>query len=267
MKTRLKPFVFVNLFVFFWGGLILSPLSAQMYRTEEKSIYLGLMGGYSHSASQGGLTDLRVEALFSLSRSIKIGFGFGYLSSSDQMHGSGFGGLTGGMTGGMMGGMTGGMMGGSGNLATGSTHTFKSTPLSLTAYWRKPLSDSAGVFLLGGMGYYWGQYQDVTLQRKRAFGPHFGLGADLRIGRNIVVIGEASYRFVNFKGFKPDLHPGFEVDAQGQQMNGFWYMNPKNNQFLFRMDDGQMNEFMKNLAAFNINLSGFNLEAGLRFGF
>ena len=260
MKNHLSPLVFATLFLFSWGGLILSPLSAQMYRTEERSIYLGLMGGYSHSESQGGLADLKIEALFSVSRSLKLGLGLGYLSSSDKMHGSGFGG---GMTGGMMGGM----MGGVDSFTMGSNHLFRSTPLTLTAYWRKSLSDSAGVFLLGGIGYYWSQYQDVTVQRKGAFGPHLGLGADLRIGRNILVIGEASYRFVSLKGFKPDLHPGTGFDTQGQPMNGFWYMNPKNNQFLFRMDDGQMNEFIKNLPAFNINLSGFNLQAGLRFGF
>jgi hypothetical protein len=259
MKNHLRIFGIVTFFLFFCVGQILTPLSAQMYRTEEKSISLGVMGGYSHSQSQGGMTDLRIEALFSVSRSLKLGLGFGYLSSSNQMHGSGFGGMTGSMMGGMMGGVD--------NFTMGSDHLFRSTPLTLTAYWRKSLSDFAGVFLLGGMGYYWSQYQDVNIQRKKAFGPHLGLGADLRIGRNILVIGEASYRFVNFKGFKPDLHPGMSFDAQGQQMNGFWYMNSKNNQFLFRMDDGQMNEFMKNLPAFNINLNGFNIEAGLRFGF
>ena len=255
MKNHLRPLVFMTLFLFLWGGMSISSLSAQMNRAEEKSIYIGLMGGYSHSESQGVMADLRAELLFSVSRSLKLGFGFGYLSSFDQMHGSGFG------------GMMGGMMGGGGSFPMGLDHSFRSTPLTLTAYLRKPLSDSAGVVLLGGMGYYWSRYRDITLQRKEAFGPHLGLGADLRIGRNVLVIGEASYRFVSFKGFRADLHPGFDFDERGHRMDGFWYFDQGDGRYHFRVEDGQMSEFMRNLPPFDINLSGVSMKAGLRFGF
>ncbi len=245
----------MTLFLFFWGGMSISSLSAQTNRTEEKSTYIGLMGGYSHSESQGGMADLRAELLFSVSRGLKLGIGYGYLGSSDRMHGSGFG------------GMMGGMMGGGGSFAMGLDHSFRSTPLTLTAYLRKPLSDSAGAVLLGGIGYYWSRYRDITVQSKEAFGPHFGLGADLRIGRNILVIGEASYRFVNFKGFRADLHPGFDFDERGHRMDGFWYFNQRDGRYHFRVEDGQMDEFMRNLPPFDINLNGFSMKAGLRFGF
>jgi len=255
MKNHLRTFVFMTLFLFFWGGKTIFSLSAQTNQAEEKSIYIGLMGGYGHSESQGGMADLKAELLFSVTRSLKLGFGFGYLSSFDKMHGSGSG------------GMTGGMMGGGGSFPMGLDHSFRSTPLTLTAYLRKPLSDSAGVVLLGGMGYYWSRYRDITVQRKEAFGPHFGLGADLRIGRNVLVIGEASYRFVSFKGFRADLHPGFDFDEWGHRMDGFWYFDQGDSRYHFRVEDGQMDEFMRNLPPFDTNLSGFSMKAGLRFGF
>jgi hypothetical protein len=243
MKNRSRPLVFVTLFLFFWGGMSISSLSAQTDRAEEKSIYIGLMGGYSHSESQGRMADLRAELLLSVSRDLKLGIGYGYLSA-DRMHGSGFGGMMGGMD-----------------------QSFKSTPLTLTAYLRKPLSDSADAVLLGGIGYYWSRYRDLTVQSKEAFGPHFGLGADLRIGRNILVIGEVSYRFVNFKGFRADLHPGFDFDVGGHRMNGFWYFNRRDGRYHFRVEDGPMDEFMRNLPPFDISLNGFSMKAGLRFGF
>lgn len=255
MKNRLRPLVFMTLFLFFWGGMSISSLSAQTNRAEEKPIYIGFMGGYSHSESQGGMADLRAELLFSLTRNLKLGFGFGYLSNSDRMHESGFG------------GMMGGVMGSGRGLGMGFDDSFRSTPLTLTAYLRKPLSDSTGVVLLGGVGYYWSRYRDITVQRKEALGPHFGLGADFRIGRNVLVIGEASYRFVSFKGFRADLHPGFDFDAQGHRMDGFWYLDRGDGQYHFRADDGRMDEFMRNMPPFDINLSGFSMKAGLRFGF
>lgn len=255
MKIHLRPFVFMTLFSFFWGGMTISSLAAQTDRAEDRSIYMGLMGRYSHSESQGGIADLKAEVLFSVSRSLKIGFGFGYLSSSNQMHGSGSG------------GMMGGMMGGGAGLAMGLDHSFRSTPLTLTAYWRKPLGNSAGAVLLGGMGYYWSRYGEISVQRKEAFGAHLGLGADLRIGRNVLVIGEVSYRFARFKGFRADPQPGSVFDEQGHRMDGFWYFDRGDGQYHFRADDGHMDEFMRNLPSFDINLNGFSLKAGLRLGF
>jgi len=251
MKNQVRSFVSTALFLFFGIAMTISSLSAQTNRAEDKSFYVGLTGGMSHSESQGGMADLRAEVIFSVSRSLKLGLGLGYLSSSDQMHGSGFG----------------GMMGGGGGLAMGLNHSFRSTPLTLTAYLRKPLSDSAGAVLLGGVGYYWSRYQDITVQKKGALGPHLGLGADLRIGRNVLVIGEVSYRFVILNGFMPDLHPGSDLDEQGHRMDGFWYFDQSDDRNHFRMDDGHMDEFRKNLTPFDININGFGMKAGLRLGF
>jgi len=254
MKIPLRPFISMALF-FFWGGMAMSFLSAQTRRSEERSIYVGLMGGYGHSESQGGIADLRAELLLSVSRSLKLGLGLGYLNSSGQMHGSEFG------------GMMGGMMGGGGGLAMGLDHSFTSTPLTLTAHLRRPLSHSAGAVLLGGVGYYWSRYRDITVQRKEAFGPHLGLGADLRIGRNVLVIGEASYRFVSFKGFRADPHPGFDFDERGHRMDGFWFFDQRDGRYHFHLEDGQRDEFMRNLAPFDIDLTGFSIKAGLRLAF
>jgi hypothetical protein len=217
------------------------------------------MGGLGHSETQGGLADLKAEFQLSVSRSLSFGLGFGYLSDSDRMHGAG--------NGGMRGGMMGGMMGGRGDISSGFDHSFRSTPLTLTAYLRRPLGARAGVILHGGIGAYFSRYQDVGVQRKRAFGPHFGLGADFRIARKVLAVGEASYRFVSFKGFKADLHPGFDVDEAGNMMSGFWYYDRRDGESYFRMDNGHMDEFRRDLPPFDINLSGLSLRAGLRFGF
>ena len=255
MKIHLKPFVFMALSLLLGGRVTLSSLSAQTHRAEERPLYIGLMGGYSHSESQGGMADLRAEVLLSVSRSLNLGLGLGYLRRYDQMHGAGFG------------GMMGGMMGSGRGLAMGLDHSFRSTPLTLTAYLRKPLSNSAGAVLLGGVGYYWSSYRDITIQRKGAFGPHLGLATDLRIGRNVLVIGEASYRFVTLNGFRPDLHPGSDLDEQGRRMDGFCYFDQSDARYHFRADDEHMDEFRKNLTPFDINISGFSMKAGLRLGF
>jgi len=259
MKTHGRPSVSLALFLFFLGGMATAPLSAQSDRAKDSPVYFGLMGGYGHSENQGGMADLKAEILFSLSRGLSLGLGFGYLSGSDQKHGMG--------SAGMMGGMMGGMIDGRGGISMGFDHSFQSNPLTLTAYLRRPLGYSAGVTLQGGVGYYWGRYQDISLQKKEAFGPHFGLGADLRIARNVLIVGEANYRFVRFTDFQVDAHPGFELDDQGHSRQGFWYFDQADDRYHFRLDDGHMDEFMRGLASFDISLNGFSLRAGLRFGF
>jgi hypothetical protein len=255
MKTYLRFFIFMALFLFFWGGMTMSPLSAGTNRAEERSIYVGLIGGYSHSESQGGMADLRGEFQFSLSPSLKLGLGLGYLGNSGRMSGMGNG------------GMMQGMMGGGTSTAMGFDDTFRSTPLTLTAYLRKPLSNSAGAILFGGVGYYWSRYRDITVQKKGAFGSYLGLGADLRIARNILFFSEASYRFVTLRGFRPDLHPGTNLDQQGHRMDGFWYFNQGDGALRFHAEDGHMDQFLGNLPLFDINLNGFSLGVGLKFGF
>jgi hypothetical protein len=205
------------------------------------------------------MVDLRAEILFSVSRSLEFGVGLGYLTGFEQMHGAEFGG--------MMGGMTGGTMDSRGGISMGFDHSFRSTPLTLTAYLRRPLGYSAGVMLLGGVGYYFGSYRDISVQRKQAFGPHFGVGSDLRIARHVRAVAEVSYRFINFKGFIFDPHPGFDFDEIGHRMEGFWYFDQADDRYHFRMDDGHMEEFIRGLPSFDIRLNGFSLRAGLRLGF
>jgi len=259
MKIRLRPPIFLTLFFTLLGVMAASPLSAGTRPAKDRSIDIGLMGGYGHAETRGGMIDLQAEILFSLAPSFRLGLGFGYLSDSNQMHGPG--------NGGMMDGMMGGMIGGHGGISMGFDHRFQSTPLTLTAYLRRPLIQDLDVFLLGGVGYYWSSYRDITVQRKQAFGPHFGLGADLRIARNVLIVGEASYRFVSFKGLRADPHPGFDLDDQGHYMDGFWYFDQRDGRFHFHEDDGLREEFMKDLPPFDISLNGFSLRAGLRFGF
>jgi hypothetical protein len=50
-------------------------------------------------------------------------------------------------------------------------------------------------------------------------------------------------------------------------MDGFWYFDQGDSRYHFRVEDGQMDEFMRNLPPFDTNLSGFSMKAGLRFGF
>ena len=259
MKTHSRHSVLLTVLLFFLGGLAVSSISAQENRADWRTISIGLMGGYGHSETQGGMADLKAELLFPLSRSLTFGLGSGYLSGSGQRHGMG--------NAGMMGGMMGGLMDGQGGISMGLDHRFRATPLTLTAYLRRPLGYSAGVTLQGGIGYYFSSYRDISLQRKQAFGPHFGLGADFRIARNVLIVGEVGYRFVSIKGFRVDLHPGFDLDEQGHRMDGFWYLDQGDGRYHFRLDDGHMDEFMRDLPAFDISLSGFSLRGGLRFGF
>ena len=256
-RVRLVPRLLFSLFLL--GVMAAAPLSAQSDPPKDRPVYLGLMGGFSHSENQGGMADLKAEALLSVSRSLSLGLGIGYLNGSDQRHGMGYSGL--------MGGMMGGMMDGQGSITMGLDHSFQSTPLTLTAYLRRPLSPSAGVTLLGGVGYYWARYRDINTQRKEAFGSHLGLGADLRIARRVLVVGEVGYRFVRFSGFRVDSHPGFDFDAQGHSLAGFWYFDQADSRYHYHLDDGHMDEFMSGLPSFDINLNGFSLRAGLRFGF
>jgi hypothetical protein len=140
MKTHSRPSLWLIPLLCFLGGRAAPLLIAQENRDEGRPVSIGLQSGYGHSETQGGLADLKAEMLLSLSRGLSLGLGFGYLSGSGQGHGmGGFG-------------MMGGMMDGQGGISMGFDHSFTSSPLTLTAYLRRPLNYSMGVTLLGGVG-------------------------------------------------------------------------------------------------------------------
>jgi len=139
MTTHSRPSVLFALFLCLLGGMAMAPLSAQSDQPKDRSVYFGLMGGYGHSETQGGMADLKAEFLLPLSRSLSLGW-VRISEQFDQMHGMG--------NAGMMGGMMGGMMDGQGGISMGLDHSFRSTPLTLTAYLRRPLGHSVGIILL-----------------------------------------------------------------------------------------------------------------------
>jgi hypothetical protein len=258
---RLRRGVLVGYF-FLILSLGTSLIRGNDHTWDRKAILLEVAGGYGHSETLGGMADLKAELKVTLSSSFRLGFGLGYLSSSSEM-GMNTNGITGGM-GGMMGGS---MMGGMNNGASGFGRVFRSIPLTLTAYYLRPLNPATDVYILAGGGYYPTTLRDVSSQKKSAFGPHAGLGVDFRLARNVLLEAEGIYRFVNLKGFRSQVHPGFLADAQGQRMQGFWYYDYGDGQPHFLSSQMDMDQMMRAMPSYGVKLNGFSLRAGLDFRF
>lgn len=219
---------------------------------------LSLNGGYANSESRGGMMDLTAEVQFRFSPKFWTGVSIGYLSDSDNDHMSG---NSSGMGGGMMGG---GMMGG----FTGHSHDFHAVPLVVSLYYGIPLNPRFDVYLLGGGGYYWSSFKDISTEKKGAFGPHAGIGVDFKVARQITVNAQGIYRFVSLKGFTNELHQGFmEQVVGGEQMMGFWHYNSDLGEYHFHQEGESFDQMMMDSPSYNIDLNGISLRAGIKFSF
>lgn len=224
-------------------------------------VNFSLWGGYAHSESRGIIVDVKAEIQFSLSSNIRIGFGIGYLSDSDNMHMDGnIGGMSGGMMGSMMGGQTGGF--------SGDGHNFRVIPLTLSLYYVLPLNHKLNIFMVGGGGYYLSSFRDISTQEENGFGPHVGFGFDLEIADRIKIVAEGIYRFVNLKGFTSELHPGFREGMEGEEHEeGFWHYNHGQGEYHFHESHEDQAQMMIDSPPYSISLNGFSLRVGIKFRF
>jgi len=265
---RSKPlksifFSFVSLVLLFLLGTVM--IYAKQVQGVTSSglsrVNFSLWGGYAHSESWGIMVDVKAEIQFSLSSNIKAGFGFGYLSDSDNMHmGGNIGGISGGMMGGMMDGHTGGF--------SGDGHDFRVIPLTLNLYYILPVNHKLDIFMVGGGGYYFSSFRDISTQEENAFGPHAGFGFDLEIADRIKIVAEGIYRFVNLKRFTSELHPGFrEAMEGGGHEEGFWHYNHDQGEYHFHGSLEDQAQMMMDSPPYSISLNGFSLHAGIKFRF
>ncbi|NIM89423.1 MAG: hypothetical protein GTO17_00560 [Candidatus Aminicenantes bacterium] len=262
MKTKFSKsgiIGFVTLCILFLSSSIISysQIEHEASPSSLKSVNFSLAGGYAYSQSRSGMVDLKAEIQLSLSDSIKLGFGVGYLSDADGLHMSG-----------NQGGMMGGMMDGQGIGFSGHQHIFRTVPLTLSLYYLVPLNPRADIFMVGGGGYYLSSFRDISSQNKSAFGPHVGFGTDIEIGARILVVVEGIYRFINLKDFVSELHPGFREGMEGEEHEeGFWHYHHHDQQWHFHEQHKDPDQMMMDIPNFNISLNGFSLRAGLKFSF
>lgn len=225
------------------------------YPSSQNRLSFALKGGFAHSESCSGMADVKAEVLFHLSSNVRAGLGIGYLSDSGGMHmGGGFGGMSGGMMGGMPGGFS------------DLDHDFWVIPLSLSLYYALPVNPNLDVFMIGGAGYYLSTFRDISTQRKNAFGPHLGIGFDFKVADRVMIVAEGIYRFVNLKNFTSELHPGF-IEEMGEHMEGFWHLHHGLGEWHFHEEHEDQTQVMDDTSPFNINLNGFSIRAGIKFGF
>ncbi len=234
-----------------------SERSKENYSAKARRVNFSLSGGYAHSETRSGLVDLKAEVQLNLSPSIRAGFGVGYMSDSDDLHMSGnFGEMTGGMMGGILGSFS------------GHRHQFRVIPLTLSLYYILPINPRVDVFMVGGGGYYIGSFRDISTQDRNAFGAHTGFGIDFKVTDRIVVGAESTYRFVNLKNFKSELHPGFREGTEGEDhIEGSWHFHHHQQEWHFHEIHAEEEPIIVELFPFNVNLNGFSFRAGIKFRF
>ena len=260
MKHKaLKLRLFVSLGIF----LLLSTTmnyAGPRQRTSSYSISrvnFSLSGGYAHSESQSGMVDVKAEVQLSVSSSIRIGLGIGYLSDFGGMH---MNGNTGGMGGGMMEGMGGDF--------SEHNHDFKVIPITVSLYYVLPVNHKLDIFMVGGAGYYLSSFRDISTQEKNAFGPYAGFGFDFKMADRVMIVAEGIYRFVNLRGFTNELLPGFREGMEGEEHEeGFWHYNHSHGEYHFHESHEDQAQMMLDSPPFNISLNGFSLRVGIKFSF
>jgi hypothetical protein len=256
-KPIFFSFVFLGLIFFLGRVMIYAEPGQEVSSSGLSRVKFSLEGGFAHSESRSGMVDVKAEIQFSLSSNIRIGLGIGYLSDINNMH---MGGNAGGMSGGMMGGQTGGF--------SGHSHDFRAVPITLSLYYVLPLNHKMNIFMVGGGGYYFSSFRDISTQEENGFGPHAGFGFELEIAARIKIVAEGIYRFVNLKGFTSELHPGFREGMEGEEHEeGFWHYNHGQEEYHFHNSYEDQAQMMIDSPPYNISLNGFSLRAGIKFRF
>ncbi len=264
LKTSLWCRSFLIVLFFLGAGLIYADESSEDMKSSSRwNFFLG--GGYGYSESRSALVDVHAEIQFTISPKTRFGLGLGYLSDTDNDHMEGnFNFMSRGRNGGMMHNSMHGMIGG----FLGHKHDFSAIPLTASLYYVLPASSRIDIFMSGGAGFYWASFNDISRQKKNAFGPHAGLGAEYKITNRITAAVHGLYRFVNLEGFKSELHPGFR---EGMEENGHeegnWHFHHNEDEYHFHEMHDDPDQMMGESSPFNISLSGFSLRAGIKFVF
>ncbi len=259
-KTRIVDLAILGIVVLLSSSLSFAGVGNESPKFSEKRINLTIFGGYAYSERIGGMTDLNLEIQLSLSSHVKVGLGIGYLSGNDDMH---LNGNFGNMQGGMMGNMRGGIMGG----FSGHNHDLKTIPITLSLLYVLPINSKLDVFMMGGGGYYFGSYKDQSTQNKSSFGPHIGLGLDLKVSDRVVIVAGGLYRFVSLKSFMSELHEGFRQGMEGEHEEGFWHFHHHDNDWHFHEEHENEQQMLMDVSTFNISLNGISLRIGIKFLF
>ncbi len=264
-KTSFWSCVLVTIIFFMGAGLIYAEEnSGDMNSMNQWNFLLG--GGYGYSESRANLIEVKAEIQFVFSSKIYFGLGIGYLSNSDDDHMEGNinsmqrRGMDGGMMVDTMSEMSGGFL--------GHKHDFSVIPLTAGLYYSLPVNSRLNIFMNGGVGYYWGSFNDITKQKNSAFGPHAGLGVEYKITSRITALAQGVYRFVNLNGFSSELHPGFKEGMNdNEHEEGAWHFHHDEGEYHFHDYYEDPEQMMNNPSPFNIRLNGFSLRMGIKFGF
>ena len=260
LQLIILPFVTLMLLTFLTLPFSYAQQSQEIYTSSTSRAGFFLGGGYVHSESRSGMVGLKAELQLSLSQKVRLGLGIGYMSDTDVMH---MGGDIGSRSDGMMGGMMGGMNAG----FSGHRHSFRVVPITLGIYYLLPLSPRVDVFMTGGGGYYFASFSDVSTENKNALGPHVGIGFDFKATNKLSIIAESIYRFINFKNFTSQLHPGSR-DLEGEQHeDGFWHFHHHQDKWYFHEEHEDEMQMLLDSSSFNISLNGFSIRAGIKFSF
>lgn len=232
--------------------LIAGVASAYWHGRNESSDFhrfsISLGGGYGFSESHQGMLDLKTELQFGLTSRIRLGLGIGYLNGEGR-HGFYRNWQDGSeemMAGQLEQSNCEGRKDQDGQWR-GYRRDFQLLPLSLNVYYDLPLGRRWNIFVNGGGSYYFGSFHGMgERQNKNAWGGQGGLGVEFRLARQIQLVAEGSYRFVEFKGLNRML--------------------PEDSTSL--ADGSSDNDVMKEWRDYSrMDLNGFGLRLGVKFGF
>ena len=233
--------------------LIASAASARCSRHNEYSGFnrfsLSLGGGFGFTEGHQGMLDLKTELQFGLSSRIRFGLGIGYWNSDER---NGFDkdrndGRDKKSTGELEQDISHEKIDGNCHVQ-GYRQDFRILPLSLNVYYDLPLSRRWDVFASGGGSYYFGSFRGASKrQDKNAWGGQGGLGVEFRLTRQLKLVAEGDYRFVNFHGVDCLQPAGRALLADGTA----------------DIDD----KTTEKLSHIRMDLSGFSFRASVKFGF
>ncbi len=247
-KAVASPALGVALGLLFIAGGLNGQWHEQKRYSDFHRFFISVGGGYGFSEGRQGMVDLKAEVQFSFTSRIRLGLGAGYLRGEGrhaEMRDR-YDWIKGMMTSQSWLDMSPGSHEPD-NFGRGYGRDFHAVPLSLNLYYVLPLGHRWDVFMSGGGSYYLGSFYGMVEPRhKGAWGGQAGLGGEYRLTRQIRIVAEGGYRFAEFRGLKR-LTPELPWVLMGG------------------VPDNSIPIPMK-WERFRMDLNGFSIRAGLRFG-
>jgi opacity protein-like surface antigen len=269
MKTRTLLHAVV---IFVISILLIGTINAQTRNKsrapEFQRFSLSLGGGMSSLEEHRHLLNLGAEIQVALASRVRLGLGIGYLNN---MHGR---------RGGMddrysnerndwsSGWMT--LLGNGKNPyeGSGSDTTIRVIPVTLNVYYFVPIGRKWNVYAAAGASYNFGSFREGTLsQHKGAFGGQAGLGVEFRLADRLRLIGEGSYRFVEFHELRhPESATNLWAELLGLGTDS-WSRTGWGKLISEFLDQTFGRNGRTEETHYNLNLNGFNCRLGVKFGF